>query len=98
MLTSIIILFVSIRGESQNSGPVTINSIFGGISFIRSKPVILGAISLDLFAVLFGGETALLPVYASNILNIGPLGLGLLRSAPAVGALIMSAYLLPCLE
>jgi MFS family permease len=72
---------------------MTRNSLFGGIDFIRSKPAIFGAISLDLFAVLFGGATALLPVYASNILNIGPLGLGLLRSAPAVGALIISAFL-----
>lgn len=93
LATSVIILFVSIREGSQNSKPVTRNSIFGGIAFIRSKPAILGAISLDLFAVLFGGATALLPVYASDILKIGPLGLGFLRSAPAVGALIMSAFL-----
>lgn len=93
LATSVIILFVSIREGSQNSEPVTRNSIFGGIAFIRSKPAILGAISLDLFAVLFGGATALLPVYASDILKIGPLGLGLLRSAPAIGALIMSAFL-----
>ena len=93
MVTSLIILFVSIREKSQNSDPVSINSIFGGIAFIRNKPAILGAISLDLFAVLFGGATALLPIYASNILKIGPLGLGLLRSAPAIGALVMSAFL-----
>lgn len=93
LATSVIILFVSITEKSQNSEPVTISSIFGGIAYIRSKPAILGAVSLDLFAVLFGGATALLPVYASNILKIGPLGLGLLRSAPAVGALIMSAFL-----
>lgn len=93
LATSVIILFVSIREGSQNSEPIPRNSIFGGIAFIRSKPAILGAISLDLFAVLFGGATALLPVYASDILKIGPLGLGLLRSAPAVGALIMSAFL-----
>ena len=93
LATSVIILFVSIREGAQNSEPITKNSIFGGIAFIRSKPAILGAISLDLFAVLFGGATALLPVYASNILYIGPMGLGLLRSAPAVGALIMSAFL-----
>lgn len=93
LTTSVLILFVSIMEESRNSEPVTINSIFGGIAYIRSKPAILGAISLDLFAVLFGGATALLPVYASNILKIGPLGLGLLRSAPAIGALITSAFL-----
>lgn len=93
LATSVIILFVSIIEESQNSQQVTISSIFGGIAYIRSKPAILGAISLDLFAVLFGGATALLPVYASDILKIGPLGLGILRSAPAIGALITSAFL-----
>jgi len=93
LATSVIILFTSIREESPNSKTLTINSIFGGIAFIKSRPIILGAISLDLFAVLFGGATALLPIYASNILKIGPLGLGLLRSAPAVGALIMSIFL-----
>ena len=93
LATSVIVLFISISEEQKNSEPLTINSIFGGISFIKSKPVILGAISLDLFAVLFGGATALLPVYASNILKIGPLGLGLLRSAPAIGALIISVFL-----
>ena len=55
--------------------------------FIRSQPVILGALSLDLFAVLFGGATALLPIFARDVLHAGPLGLGLLRSASAVGAL-----------
>ncbi len=69
------------------------SSIFGGISYIRSRPVILGAISLDLFAVLLGGATALLPVYARDILHTGPWGLGMLRSAPAVGALCMSLAL-----
>lgn len=93
LATSVIILFVSIGEGSQNSDPSARNSVLGGIAFIRSKPAILGAISLDLFAVLFGGATALLPVYASDILKIGPLGLGLLRSAPAVGALITSAFL-----
>lgn len=57
-----------------------------GIEFMRSRSIVLGAISLDLFAVLLGGSTALLPVYARDILHVGPIGLGLLRSAPAVGA------------
>lgn len=61
-----------------------------GIRFIRSQPIVLGAISLDLFAVLLGGSTALLPVYASDILHVGPVGLGLLRSAPAVGACLVA--------
>jgi MFS family permease len=68
-------------------------SFFGGISFIRQRPDILGAISLDLFAVLLGGATALLPIYARDILHAGPIGLGLLRAAPAAGALGVSAWL-----
>ena len=73
--------------------PVSIGSLFAGIAFIRSRPEILGAISLDLFAVLLGGATALLPVYARDILHSGPTGLGLLRTAPALGALAMSVFL-----
>lgn len=73
--------------------PVTLKSLFAGIGFIWSRQEVLGAISLDLFAVLFGGATALLPVFARDVLHTGPWGLGLLRSAPAVGALLMSLYL-----
>jgi len=69
------------------------NDLFAGVRFIRSNPAILGTISLDLFAVLFGGVTALLPIYARDILQTGPLGLGILRAAPAVGALLMTAVL-----
>jgi MFS family permease len=61
-----------------------------GVTFVRSRPVVLGAISLDLFAVLLGGATALLPVYARDILHVGPMGLGFLRSAPAAGAFSMA--------
>ncbi|QJQ94559.1 MULTISPECIES: MFS transporter [Halomonadaceae] len=64
-----------------------------GISYMRSQPIILGAISLDLFAVLLGGVVALLPIYAQEILHVGPEGLGALRSAIALGALLMSLYL-----
>ncbi|HLY07384.1 MAG TPA: MFS transporter [Rhizomicrobium sp.] len=64
-----------------------------GIAFVRARRVILGAISLDLFAVLLGGATALLPVYARDILHVGPQGLGILRSAPALGAALMAAAL-----
>jgi MFS family permease len=69
------------------------NSVFAGLRFIRSKPVVFGAISLDLFAVLLGGATAMLPVIAKDLLQTGPEGLGLLRSAPAVGALAVSFWL-----
>jgi MFS family permease len=61
-----------------------------GVRFVKARPVILGAISLDLFAVLLGGATALLPVYARDILQVGPMGLGFLRAAPAAGAFLMA--------
>lgn len=64
-----------------------------GIAYVRARPVILGAISLDLFAVLLGGATALLPVYARDILHVGPAGLGILRSAPALGAALTALSL-----
>jgi MFS family permease len=67
--------------------------LFAGVRFVRNNPAILGTISLDLFAVLLGGATALLPIYARDILQTGPLGLGLLRAAPAVGALLMTTVL-----
>lgn len=73
--------------------PATLTSLFAGIAYIRSQPVLLGAISLDLFAVLLGGATALLPIFAKDILAVGPWGLGILRAAPAVGAVTASLYL-----
>jgi MFS family permease len=73
--------------------PVTLDTLLAGVRFIRDRPVVLGAISLDLFAVLLGGATALLPIYARDILHVGPEGLGLLRGAPAMGALVMSLAL-----
>ena len=71
----------------------TAGDLFAGVRFIRNNPAILGTISLDLFAVLLGGVTALLPIYARDILAAGPLGLGILRAAPAVGALLMTVVL-----
>lgn len=79
--------------QAQAADDATSRDLYAGVRFIRSNPAILGTISLDLFAVLFGGVTALLPIYARDILQTGPLGLGVLRAAPAVGALIMTAVL-----
>jgi MFS family permease len=73
--------------------PMTMKTVFAGLHYIWSKKLILGAISLDLFAVLLGGAVALLPVYAKEILRTGPWGLGLLRTAPGVGAAIMAVLL-----
>ena len=73
--------------------PMTFKTVFAGLHFIWTKKLILGAISLDLFAVLLGGAVALLPVYAREILRTGPWGLGLMRTAPAVGATLMAVLL-----
>ncbi|HSU79939.1 MAG TPA: MFS transporter [Candidatus Angelobacter sp.] len=77
----------------RKAEPVTRDSLLSGLVFVYRHPAILGTISLDLFAVLLGGATALLPIFAQDVLLIGPWGLGLLRSAPAVGALLMSFIL-----
>ena len=77
----------------RNSEPMSLRSLLGGFRYVRHDRVILGTLSLDMFAVLLGGATALLPIFARDILETGPWGLGLLRSAPAVGALTMSVIL-----
>jgi len=82
-----------VHADSPASTPDESGGVLAGLAFIRSHPVVLGAISLDLFAVLLGGVTALLPIYASDILAVGPTGLGLLRSAPAIGAALVGVTL-----
>jgi hypothetical protein len=73
--------------EGAGAGSPDLASVLGGVRLVRRTPVLLGAISLDLFAVLFGGAVALLPIFAKDVLEVGPAGLGVLRAAPAVGAL-----------
>ncbi|WP_280154464.1 MFS transporter [Piscinibacter sp. XHJ-5] len=88
-------MILGLRYEHQPppKEPVTLQTVFAGVHYIWQRKVVLGAISLDLFAVLLGGATALLPMFAKDVLHVGPWGLGLLRSAPGVGALLMSAAL-----
>ena len=96
VLFSIAIAFVSlirIKGAPPPREPPTFSSVLAGIDFIRTRRRLLGVVTLDLFVVLLGGSIALLPVYARDILSVGPVGLGLLRSAPAVGALITAIVL-----
>lgn len=93
LIASINVISIRTARPTAVRQPVTLASVFAGVSFIRSKPVILGTISLDLFAVLLGGATALLPMFARDILHAGPWGLGLLRASPAIGAVVMSIYL-----
>jgi len=91
---SLCVALVSVSDRPQGGrGPITWETLSVGLQFIRSRQVILGAISLDLVAVLFGGATALLPVVAKDILQVDAWGLGLLRAAPALGAIAMGAWL-----
>jgi len=99
-LVAFLTVTLAIAAVHSNSGFVpsthegsTFQRLTAGIIYTRQQPIILGAISLDLFAVLLGGATALLPIYARDILRVGPTGLGLLRSAPAVGAAVVGAIL-----
>jgi MFS family permease len=99
--TSLLMLMVSIvavgllrhRPRFERTAAANWDSVTAGLRFIWQRPVMLGAISLDLFAVLLGGATALLPIFARDILQTGPQGLGLLRAAPAVGAVIVGVWL-----
>jgi MFS family permease len=90
---SVLISQVHVAPRSEEQKPLSMTTLFAGFSYISGRPVLLGAISLDLVAVLLGGVTALLPIYARDILHAGPWALGLLRSAPAVGALAASIVL-----
>ncbi len=89
-----VVLVAGLRGGGRretSTEPVSWTTLLSGVAFVRSRPIVLGSISLDLFAVLFGGATALLPIYAGEILDVGPVGLGAMRAAPAVGAAVLAA-------
>ncbi|MGH9594119.1 MAG: MFS transporter, partial [Bryobacteraceae bacterium] len=84
---------VTLRSRPRPREPLSVKSVLAGLRYIRAKKIILGSISLDLFAVLLGGAVALLPVFASDVLRTWPWGLGLLRAAPAIGAGSMALLL-----
>ncbi|MCX7354661.1 MAG: MFS transporter [Alphaproteobacteria bacterium] len=88
-----LVLFLPASRRPASREPVTLRGVLSGLEFILRNKVVLGAISLDMFGVLFGGAVALLPIFARDILSIGPLGMGLLRSAPAVGGLAIGLVL-----
>jgi MFS family permease len=93
LLAAVLLVLIRIERTPQTREPFSLKVFFAGFSYIRTHPVIFGVISLDLFAVLLGGVTALLPVFARDIYQEGPWALGLLRAAPAVGALTMALTL-----
>ena len=89
-----LVLIAQVRYDHRTAGhAMTLDSMLAGARFVWTRKQLLGAVSLDLMAVLFGGAVALLPIYARDILDVGPAGLGVLRSAPAAGALAMSVLL-----
>ena len=94
-IASYCVFMISTSGSASQAGrgPISWATISAGLSFIWSRKVLLGGISLDLVAVLFGGAVALLPVVAQDILHVGPWGLGLLRASPSIGAILMGAAL-----
>ena len=92
-LSALLIAALRLRPAAAKREPVTWSRLVAGLVFLRTKPILLGAISLDLFAVLLGGATALMPIFARDVFHVGPWGLGLLRSMPAVGALTMAIVL-----
>lgn len=87
------LIVMRLHSVQQTEQSFTARELVAGFRFVRRERVILGAIALDLFAVLFGGAVMLLPVYAEDILKIGPAGLGWMRAAPAVGALMMAVFI-----
>ena len=94
LLVAAVVLVAGLRGGGRTEAstePVSWAALLTGVNFVRSRPIVLGSISLDLFAVLFGGAEALLPIYAGEILDVGPVGLGIMRAAPAVGAGVLAA-------
>lgn len=95
LLASVLMLMAIRRGAHavREQEPTTWHTVLAGLRFLKSKPTMLGAMTLDLFAVLFGGATALLPIYASDILHVGPDGLGWLRAAPGIGASLCAVAL-----
>lgn len=93
LLSLLLVLTLRYQQAPPPRTPATLKTLFAGVNFIRQRPDVLGVISLDLFAVLLGGATALLPIFAHDVLHTGPVGLGLLRSAPAVGALLVGFWL-----
>ncbi|RSZ55531.1 MFS transporter [Massilia atriviolacea] len=93
VLSVILMTLTTSAPQAVNKEPATWHTVLEGLRFVWSRPIMLGAISLDLFAVLFGGATALLPAYAHDVLQVDSAGLGLLRTAPGVGAALCSVLL-----
>lgn len=93
LISMVMVNILRYERPQQPRLPMNVTTLFAGVRFIRERRDVLGVISLDLFAVLLGGATALLPIFAKDILHTGPWGLGMLRGAPSVGALLVGFWL-----
>jgi MFS family permease len=93
VVSVVLMAMVQVPRTPASTEPATWHTVLEGLRFVRSRRIVLGAISLDLFAVLFGGATAMLPAFASDVLHVGPSGLGLLRTAPGLGAALTGVLL-----
>ena len=89
----ILVMMIGAVPQKNHARETSLSTLLAGFKFIRHEKIVLGAISLDLFAVLLGGAVALMPIYARDILEVGPWGLGLLRAAPGIGAILMVLWL-----
>jgi MFS family permease len=94
LAATVLVIGMRVEQAIAKREPFSAKVLFAGIDFIAKSPIVLGALSLDLFAVLLGGATALLPIFARDVFAVGPGGLGLLRASPAVGALAISLVLM----
>ena len=96
LITSVVLALIEFNApaNSPEKGKSVTEDLLSGAKFVFKHPILLPAMSLDMISVLFGGVTALLPIYAAEVLFVGPTGLGVLRSAPAIGAFVMSTYLI----
>ncbi len=92
LLSAVLIALVRTRTGRMESAELSWQTLLAGLNYVFRTKVVLGTISLDLFAVLFGGAVALMPIYANDILRVGPSGLGILRAAPAAGAALMALF------
>ncbi len=93
LLFAVFLTFLDLAPTPPKREPLSSDNVLAGIRFVIRNKIILATITLDLFAVLLGGATALLPAFAKDILVVGPGGFGLLRAAPAVGALMMALWM-----
>jgi len=92
-VSSTFVWLIRMQRPAPKRAPFSFNTLFAGIKFVGQNPIVLGAMSLDLFAVIFAGTTALFPIYARDIFGVGSWGLGLMRAAPAMGAIAVSFLL-----